>query len=107
MTLPLKDLPEIPVHSQRKKLTSIYQELPVFMLSVLNEITSREAMCAGPPVVLYCDEEFNIAEVDLEVAWPVNGKTLVNNKLPAGKAATVMHIGPYNTLERAYEALFE
>lgn len=103
----IKDLSEIPVRSQRKKLTSFYQELPALMVSVLDEITLKGVMCAGPPVVLYYDEEFNMDEVDVEAAWPVNDKSLVNNTLPAGEAATVMHVGPYNTLEKAYEALFE
>jgi len=105
-TIQIKDLPEIPVHSQRKKITLFFQELPALMLSVLEEITSKGAMCAGPPVALYYDEEFNMNEVDVEAAWPVNDKSLVNNTLPAGKTASVMHVGPYNTLEKAYEALF-
>ncbi|KUK64377.1 MAG: Transcriptional regulator, MerR family [Desulfotomaculum sp. 46_80] len=103
----LKDLFEISVRSVRKTLTSFLQELPALILSVQDEITSKGGMCAGPPAVLYYNEEFNPDEVDLEVAWPVSDKSLANNILPAGEAAAVMHVGPYNTLEKAYEALFE
>lgn len=102
----IRDIQEMQARTLRKQLTSFPQEVPTLLRSLLEEILSSGGVCAGPPVLIYYDEEFNPDKVDLEVAWPVNDSRLANKTLPAVRAATLMHVGPYDGLNSAYEALF-
>lgn len=102
----IREIQEMPVRSIRKQLTSFPADLPPLLRSLLKEIEEAGGVCAGPPVLLYYDEEFNPAKVDVEVAWPVPDGNLVTRVLPAVRAATCMHVGPYDGLNDAYEALF-
>ncbi|SFR16019.1 MerR family transcriptional regulator [Desulfoscipio geothermicus] len=103
----LRDIPAIKVRSRREVLTSFPNELPTLIRSVLEEINSRGGICSGAPIVLYYDDEFNPAQVDVEVAWPVNDDALATGTLAAVKAAVTMHVGPYDGLEGAYQAVFD
>ena len=63
---------------------------------------------AGPPFARYRmlgDEEFEV-EAGFPVAGPVQvvGE-LRDSSLPGGTAAVTMHVGPYDQLGQAYEAL--
>lgn len=103
----LRDIPAIQVRSRRRVLTSFPQDLPPLIRSILEEITSAGGVCAGAPIVLYYDEEFNPDKVDVEVAWPVNDDTLATGTLPAVRAAATMHVGSYDGLENAYQAVYQ
>ena len=74
--------------------------------SLLDDIAAMGGVYAGPPTILYHDEEFKTEQVDVEVAWPVLNKKLANKTLPAVKAVTLMHIGPYDGLGKAYDAVY-
>jgi len=75
--------------------------------SVLSEIVGAGKSPAGPPIVLYYDQEFNPEKVDIEVAWPVDDPKLAKATLPVVTAAVTMHIGPYDDLSHAYAAVYE
>ena len=63
---------------------------------------------AGPPFARY--HEYRQDRVELEaglpVAEPVTGEGRISaGTLPGGKVAATWHVGPYDTLSTAYEAL--
>jgi effector-binding domain-containing protein len=67
---------------------------------------------AGPPFARFrpLDEEF--AEFDVEAGFPVAGEGSTSNdvevsSLPGGTMAVVVHIGPYDAMLPAYQAIFD
>lgn len=103
----LREVPEVMVRSLRKQVEASPDTITPMLVSVLEEIISLGAVCAGPPVTLFYDEEFNAERADVEVCWPVADSALAGKTLPAVRAATCMHVGPYDGLEKAYQALFD
>lgn len=75
------------------------------------------AELAGAPFVIFHDEEFKPADLDVEVVFPVKGSEpqeieleiggrLVASRLPGIKAAAcVLHLGPYENFPQTYAAL--
>ncbi len=70
-------------------------------------------MPAGPCFALYHDPEFKPGEIDVEVAFPVDGevttapptpggRSFVERTVPGGKAAVTVHHGGYDTIDEAY-----
>lgn len=63
---------------------------------------------SGPPFVRY--HEFRPDRIDLEAGFPIaalpkpKGRVGIG-ELPGGRMATTTHIGPYETLNQAYDAL--
>ncbi|MEN6347895.1 MAG: MerR family transcriptional regulator [Syntrophomonas sp.] len=105
----LQDMSETLVYSSRKVLTDIYHELPQLVRGLLEELIAKGGVCAGAPIMLYydnfCEESFNPEKVDVEVAWPVADPDMANNRLPAVRGASCTHVGPYDGLENAYQAV--
>jgi effector-binding domain-containing protein len=65
---------------------------------------------AGPPFMLYHDEELKEEDMDLEACVPVEGNAVggegvVARMLSGGRFASTMHTGPYNEIGEAYQAL--
>ena len=63
---------------------------------------------AGPPFAIYYNDDMQ--NLDIEFGFPVirrlAGKDEIQaSETPGGKVATCLHIGPYNELEPAYNAL--
>jgi DNA-binding transcriptional MerR regulator len=63
---------------------------------------------AGPPLAIY--HRYDEESVDMSVGAPVSrpvpeGEGVVPGELPAGLAAMVVHVGPYQTIGGAWEAL--
>jgi effector-binding domain-containing protein len=102
----LREVPAIPVRSQRKTISNFPQDLMGMFQAVMTEIAQAGKAPAGPPFVLYFDEEFNPDKVDVEVAFPVADPEIATRTLPATLAATTVHVGPYDKLERAYAAVY-
>lgn len=106
----LQEVPETLVYSSRRVLTDFFHELPQIMRRLLDELDAKGGLCSGAPIILYhdnfYDEDFNPQKVDVEVAWPVADPNLANNTLPAVRGAGCTHVGPYDGLENAYEAVF-
>ena len=66
---------------------------------------------AGRPFSLYYDGEFKEEGADIEacveVKKEIKAPDLSCRRLPGGKAATLLHYGPYEELGRSYQRLFE
>jgi effector-binding domain-containing protein len=65
---------------------------------------------AGPPFVGYCNMDMQALEI--EVGFPVSRTLPAEGRveaceIPAGEYASTIHVGPYQTIERAYAALSE
>jgi effector-binding domain-containing protein len=76
---------------------------------VLAEHAARTgAQWAGPPFILYpqdCDAEFEIVVCMPVVPGAQGGDRVALEEVPGGLVASTMHVGPYNTVGRAYTAL--
>ncbi|MCP4305978.1 MAG: MerR family transcriptional regulator [bacterium] len=73
-------------------------------------------MPIAPCFSVYHDPEFKPTELDVEVAFPVatqleavpdtpGGRSFVQRSIPGGKAAVIIHDGPYDTLHESYAAI--
>ena len=71
---------------------------------------------AGAPLVVYHDPEFSPESIDTEIVYPVaagvtgplstpGGRTLEPRTVSGGEVAVIVHVGPYETLGEAYQAL--
>ncbi len=63
---------------------------------------------AGPPYVAY--HNIDMQDLDLEIGFPFSEKLagegeILAGETPAGKAAMRLHVGPYDQIAQAYEAL--
>jgi effector-binding domain-containing protein len=71
----------------------------------LAEIGQRPA---GDPFAIY--HNMDMKDLDVEMGFPVthtlpgNG-TIDSTELPGGKVGTCLYVGPYNEIERGYDAL--
>lgn len=79
-------------------------------------LTMAGVTLVGPPVSVYHDPEFSPESIDVELIYPVasaakgalatpGGRTLGPRAVPGGEAAVIVHVGPYDTLGEAYQAL--
>lgn len=65
---------------------------------------------AGPPFAAYYNEDMQ--DLDLEIGFPVTKSiagrgSIQTGKIPEGKFASCMHIGPYKEIEPAYKAIMD
>lgn len=102
----IHDIPEIPVYARRSIMDNYPVQLPALLRTMLGEIEARGGYTAGPPIIQYYDTDFNPGRVDLEGCWPVADPALANRTLPAMRAASLVYVGPYEGLEKAYEAIY-
>jgi effector-binding domain-containing protein len=63
---------------------------------------------AGPPFVGY--HNMDMQDLDLEIGFPFSERLsgegeVQSGALPGGKAAECLHVGPYDKIAAAYEAL--
>lgn len=75
-------------------------------------------MPVGPCFTIYHDPEFNPEALDVEIAFPVGatvggapdtpgGRSFEFREVAGGKAAVLVHQGPYDTISQAYVAMGE
>lgn len=102
----LRQLPEVQVFSQRKRVGVGPEHVAPFVRETLEKLNAQGADPAGAPIMIWHDEEFGGPDTDLEVAWPVADPRAVNRRLPATRAVTAMHVGPYDGITKVYEAVF-
>lgn len=109
-TYQVVELEARPVASIRVKCkpSAISEQLATILPEVSAFLTETGGKVAGAPFSRY--HSFSDTEVDLEagipVQQPITAKGRVqNSQLPAGKALTTWHVGPYETLTGAYEGL--
>jgi DNA-binding transcriptional MerR regulator len=85
-----------------------YQEIGLF-LSTLCRKAGRYA--TGGPFCLYYEGEYKEEDADFEVCVPARARVGIEGldcrTLPGGRAATVIHRGPYSTLSSSYARLFD
>jgi effector-binding domain-containing protein len=89
------------------KQTEISKTLAVLLPEVMAHLTAIGAKTAGPPFSRYHSfgDDVDI-EAGIPVARPIQEKGRVkNSELPAGKAVTAWHIGPYEKLSEAHQGL--
>jgi len=63
---------------------------------------------SGAPFVAYYN--MDMEDLDMEIGFPFEQKLIgmgdvLAGEIPGGKAATCLHVGPYDQLGAAYEAL--
>ena len=63
---------------------------------------------AGPPFVAY--HNMDMQDLDIEIGFPVSKRLsgshdIEASEIPGGRAATCVHAGPYDEIQRAYNAL--
>ncbi|MBN1538166.1 MAG: GyrI-like domain-containing protein [Anaerolineales bacterium] len=63
---------------------------------------------AGEPFAAYYN--MDMQDLDLEIGFPVSAKipgkeTIQPGEIPGGKAVVCMHVGPYDKIAAAYEAM--
>lgn len=85
-----------------------YQEIGRLITQVYRKV-GRHA--AGGPFCLYYDGEYKEEGADFEVCVPARSRAgmegLDCRMLPGGSAATLIHIGPYETLGKSYARLYD
>jgi effector-binding domain-containing protein len=88
------------------------EKLPEVMGSTYGEImqvmVSSGVQPAGPPFAVY--HNMDMSNLDVEIGFPVaktvaGGGRVKAGKLPGGKAAVTLHVGPYGKIGEAYNRL--
>ena len=75
---------------------------------IMQVLASSGAQPAGPPFAVY--HNMDMSNLEVEIGFPVStaaeGSGRVKaGKLPGGKAAVALHVGPYEKIEEAYNRL--
>jgi effector-binding domain-containing protein len=65
---------------------------------------------AGPPLIIYHDPEFREEDMDVEIGVPIERRLqgdvgMSGGELSGGPGASTIHVGPYNEIGPAYQAL--
>ena len=75
--------------------------------TVWNVIRSQQVSGAGRHVAVYLDDQINLeVGVELDGAFTGQGEVVVS-ATPPGLVATTTHLGPYQLLHKAYEAIHQ
>jgi effector-binding domain-containing protein len=92
----------------RSKVADMGQHMGAAFGSVMEYLTRNNIPPEGPAVSHYvpvAEGEFDVAAGFL-VAGPIDGDGhVVPVELPAGEVAVTTHVGPYDDLPKAYEAI--
>ena len=77
---------------------------------VYGHLAARGIAGDGPPFVIYHESPADADPFDIEICAPVGQRTdppagWQVQELPAGTFATLVHVGPYETLGTAYDTL--
>jgi effector-binding domain-containing protein len=106
----LVDHPAQPALTVRTR--SSVQDLPQLLGKTFGAIMQylgelREQPAGGPFTAYY---NMDMQNMDVEIGFPVARKLagrgeIQPGEIPGGKAATLMHVGPYDQMQPAYDAL--
>lgn len=94
----------IPVFSIRERIR--IAEVSDIITRTFEELFKKGLQPAGPVTCLYHDEDFNPEDVDYEVCIPVATSEKASRTLPACDVAALIHIGPWDKVGKAYQALY-
>jgi effector-binding domain-containing protein len=92
---------------RRAALKELGKVIPEACGSVWNVVRSQNIKGAGRHVAVYLDNVFNL-EIGVELEAPFAGHgEVVGSALPGGAVATTVHLGPYQQLSQAHEAIHQ
>lgn len=109
-------MPEVTIQDEQERLTAVLHEvvpmseLPGFFARALPVVAAAVAeqggALAGPPFALYHGMP-GAEGVDVEAGFPLIGPfqdagTVIASRLPGGRIATAVHVGPYEQLTDTY-----
>jgi effector-binding domain-containing protein len=97
----------IRAHAAARDLPRLFSDAYGALMAYLGELGEQPT---GMPFAAY--HNMDMENLDLEIGFPVarplpGSGTIQPGEMPAGKWATVTHIGPYDQLASAYTALSE
>ncbi len=102
----IKEIPDMLIASIRFK--GKYQDVSEAFMSLFR---NYGRYCSGTPFTLYYDNDFKEDDADIEACVPVRAMVesdgIQCRKLAGGKAVTVIHKGPYETLGQSYKLLID
>lgn len=106
----VKDLTPLKVVSIREVLPN-YKSVGSQMGMISEYFGKNKIQSVGSPISIHHDHEYKDANVDIECAFPVTGAPVEEGKikirtLDAGKFASTIHTGSYDTINDAYKAVF-
>lgn len=95
----------IRVRSPVEDLPEAFGDAYSAIIGYLGELGEQPA---GMPYAAYHD--MDMRDMDVEIGWPIarelpDRDDIKASKIPAGTYASVMHVGPYDRLHEAHEAL--
>ena len=106
----VKDIPtritlSVKTRSPVQNLPQVLGEIYGGIMTYLGELGEYPS---GPPFVIYYN--MDMQDLDIEVGFVVPKRIPAKDKMkpseiPAGKYATTVHVGPYETMEPTYNAL--
>ncbi len=108
----IKEMPER--RTAVVRVTVPVDQLPATVGAAFGEVMAylggTEASVAGPPFVLYHNEDMHA--LDVEMGFPVDrevpGQGRVRpSRIPGGRVLSAVHVGPYAELERSYAPLMQ
>lgn len=107
----VEEIPARPTLSVRR--VAAVQDLPQAMGSAYGAVmayaTAQAIPVEGPAYVIYYN--MDMGALDMEIGFfaphapPTAGEDVRSGHFPAGRWATVLHVGPYDGLKEAYSAL--
>ncbi len=94
----------------RTNLQRIGQDVGAGFGTLMQAIGQQGAIPDGPPLVIYLDEPSEEHDGDVEICIPIDGPVegstdVYGRQLEGGPMASTVHVGPYDELGGAYEAL--
>lgn len=102
----IKEIPEMLIASIRFK--GKYQDVSQAFNSLFKKYGRY---CNGAPFCLYYDNDYKEDDADIEACVPVKTAVevegIICRKIPGGKAVTVVHHGPYETLGQSYQVIID
>jgi effector-binding domain-containing protein len=108
----LIDRPAQPVASirTRTKVENLSQVLGQAYGAIAQYLGQTGLHPTGEPFTAYYN--MDMQDLDIEVGYPVSGKftgkdAIQPGEIPAGKAVTCLHVGPYDKMKEAYETMDE
>lgn len=104
----IEDRPEQPIASLRKEIDqgAIGHWVDEALGAIFPTLGSAGLHPTGPMVCRY--HTWADDRTDCEIGFPISGEVpagLTASATPAGRAAVTLHVGPYDGLPNAYEAM--
>ena len=97
----------VAVVRRRAKQHELARVVPGACGLVWNVMRAQNVTDAGKHVAIYWDDQINL-EVGVELTTPFAGHgEVVGSATPAGTVATTTHLGPYQALHGAHQAILD